>query len=146
MEQNNIDAKIKDLFDVLNKQKIEVEQAEAETKQSWRTNCAYPKNDGVPPINIQTASELMLVDILAEMLRESDYNSKAADMLGISLGTPAKYTLDDWIADFKKRIAILNLRAKKDKLAVLEKRLNAIVSPEQRRAMELAAITESLEL
>lgn len=55
------------------------------------------------------------------------------------------YTIDQWIDDFKKRIVIIHLAAKKDELKKLEERLSAIVSPEQRRQMELEAIMKGLE-
>lgn len=140
-----VDAKIMELFDVLNKQKAEVEAAVAETKKPWKTNCAYHKDIDAPPINIQTASEKMITMLLAELLMVEQYYVKAAEILGSNPDIPSTYRMDAWIEDFKKRIAIINLKAKKDKLADLESRLNKIVSPEQLREMELVAIAKSLE-
>ena len=140
----DIDEKIITLFEVISLAKEQVEQAVTETKQPWKTNCSYHKDVGSPPINIQTASEKMLTMILAESLMQADYYTKAASILGSDPTLPSGYSLDEWVDDFKKRIAIINLRVKRDNLNELEKRLNKIVSPEQIRKMELDAITKQL--
>ena len=84
-----------------------------------------------------------------ELLRHQDYAKRADEVLGYGLLYSKKYdnfTYDDWIADCKKRLSVLGLRTKKDNLAQLEKRLDAIVSPEQRRQMELDAISKMLDV
>ena len=141
---DSVDAKIQALFDILNKQKAEVEAAEKDAKRPWKTNCSYNKDPNAAPINIQTASEKMITMLLAESLMIEQHYAKAAEILGSDPVIPSTYKMDDWLDDFKKRIAIINLKAKKEKLTQLETRLNAIVSPDQRRAMELAEITKSL--
>ena len=55
------------------------------------------------------------------------------------------YLVSDWIQDMKTRAAKIQLISEKNELAELESRLQAIVSPEQRRLMELEAIAKSLE-
>ena len=59
--------------------------------------------------------------------------------------TPTKKELE-WIEDFKKRIATIHFQKKKEKLQELEKRLNGILSTEQRREMELKAIMADLDV
>jgi hypothetical protein len=54
------------------------------------------------------------------------------------------YLISDWIDDFKKRIATIQLKEKKEKLKSLEVRLHAIISPEKKRQMELDAIMKDL--
>jgi hypothetical protein len=142
----SIDAKIQSLFCVLNTQKAEVEAAEAETKKSWKTNCSFLLNVASTNVNIQTAPLSILIEVQAELLLKAQYYTKAAEMLGVEYdGKWGNFSISDWQEDLTKRAAIINLSGKKAKLAELEKRLSGIVSPEQRRAMELDAITKSLE-
>lgn len=140
-----IDDKINELFKVLQKQKTDVEKSEKEVSKKWVTNCSFTIS-GRAPINIQTANEESIRTATTEMLMHQDYSNKAAEKLGLEkyekyLG----YTYDEWVEDFCKRIAVINLKAEKEKLANLEKRLGTIVSPEQKRQMELDAITNELE-
>jgi hypothetical protein len=145
MSTITIDQKILDLFNVINKQKQEVEQAELEVKQSWKTKCSIEVDWTSTPINIQTINEQGVHRVHADLLMKHEYYKKSCDILGC--GAEFKwggYSLEDWQQDLKKRLAVIQVRTKKDNLAELEKRLNSIVSPEQKRQMELDAITSQL--
>ena len=144
---DTIDTKITDLFGVLNKKKAEVESAEKTANQKWKTNCSFPSVFGnTQPINIQTQKEDALVELLSDLLIHDDFSRRSAALLGIEYngGNWGGFAITDWVEDFKTRVAKLQLATKKADLAKLETRLNAIVSPEQRRAMELEAIMKSL--
>lgn len=54
------------------------------------------------------------------------------------------YTIDLWKKDIKTRIDQLTLEDKKKHLDVLDKRIDNLVSPEQRRELELEAIKKEL--
>ena len=147
MTTTAIDAKITELFGVLNNKKPEVEAAEKASQQKWKTNCSFPSVFGnTQPINIQTQSESTLIELLSDLMIHREFQSKAALMLGAksTAGTWGGFTIDEWVEDFKTRVAKIQLADKKKDLVQLEKRLDAIVSPEQRRALELEAITKSL--
>lgn len=145
-QEQNIDDKITELFKVLTKQQEAVKEAEKETKASWKTNCSF-LTASINPTNIQTAGEATLVKLHAEMSVVQSFRDKSAEILGCKTdGDWWGYSCEDWTHDFKKRIAIINLKAKKDSLVALEKRLDAIVSPEQRRALELSNIMKELEV
>lgn len=141
-----IDAKISELFAVLNKKKEELVEAENSAQKKWKTNCSFPSVFGsTQPINIQTQTELALVELLSDLMIHQDYQRKAAATLGSTVQPQwGGFLVEDWIEDFKTRVAKIQLVDKKKELTQLEKRLDAIVSPEQRRAMELAEITKSL--
>lgn len=144
-----IDSKITELFGVLNNKKAEVEAAEKSSQQKWKTNCSFPSVFGqTQPINIQTQTEDALVELLADLLVHQSHQVKAAELLGVKIngGVWGGFTVDDWIEDFKTRAAKIQLAAKKNELKQLEKRLDAIVSPEQRRQMELEAVIKALEV
>lgn len=146
---SDLDKKIDELFAVLNKQKEAVAEAELESKKKWITNCSFPSVFGnTGPINIQTQSVESLVGLFADLLTHKQSTTKAAIDLGIPVAEDYNkwggFSVDDWAEDFRTRIAKLQLASKKQELAALEKRLDAIVSPEQRRMYELAEITKSL--
>lgn len=144
---DTIDNQINKLFEVVRKQREEVEAAEKEAKQSWKTKASIvvPFSRDEAPVNMQTANEAKIKNIVIGLLKHRDYAGEAEQLLG--LPQTNQYdgnSYEDWFTDCKKRIAILGIKAKKDLLALTEQRLNAIVSPEQKRAMELAEITKSL--
>lgn len=144
---NKIDQKINELFEVVRKQKAEVDAAEKETKQSWKTNCSVviPFGRDESPVNIQTASQEKIKNLVMGLLKHKEYAIEAELVLGLDSESQYNgFSYDDWISDCKKRIAVLNIRTKKEKLNTLEKRLNDIVSPEQKRQMELDAIVQDL--
>lgn len=146
---DNIDDKVRGLFDVLQKQKEKVEQAEQETKQSWKTKCSISIPTLSPtPINIQTANQGMVLSIGASLLTYQQATAEAAKRLGIEEDV-TEYngaSVDDWFADLKKRVAVIGITEKRKSLVELERRLDAIVSPEQRRQIELEALTKELVL
>lgn len=141
----SIDDKISQLFEVVQRQKADVETAEKESKQSWKTNCSFQMDGVAAPINIQTANEASVKKVAMTILQHRDYARQVESLLDLPFdGKVNGFSHNDWLADCKKRITVMGLRAKKAQLEELETRLNAIISPEQRRQMELEAITKSL--
>ncbi len=144
MSDKNIDKKIEELFAVVKAQKIEVEKAEKESKRSWNTNCSF-KLYGTTPVNLQTASEDNVFKSLTELLTFKNTAEEALEILGLKKEIKHDgYSFNEWVEDFQKRIATIQLKAKKEKLKTLEDRLTSIVSPEQKRQMELEAIMKDL--
>lgn len=142
----NIDDKIVELMAVLKKKQEEVKTVETASKKSWNTNCAFPYRSRNEVLNIQTATLAKLRVGLVELFSVKNLLAEADKFLGLEVENKYEgYTWEQWQEDFKTRLAVLQLREKKDELAKLEVRLNAIVSPEQRRQMELDEITKALE-
>ena len=54
------------------------------------------------------------------------------------------YPVASWLTDLKTRVGVLELEQKRNKLESLEKRLDAILSPELKRQMELESIMKEL--
>lgn len=139
-----IDKKIEDLLDIVRLQKSEVERVEKSSKRSWNTHCSF-KLLQASVLNIQTANEDAIVRALTELLFFKNNFKEANQILGLNKTIKHDgYSVEEWIEDFQKRIATLQLKNKKDRLKILEERLNSIVSPEQRRQMELEAIMKDL--
>lgn len=144
MSDKSIDKKIEELFAVVKAQKAEVEKAEKESKRSWNTNGSF-KLFGSTPINLSTSSEDAIFKALTELLSFKNHAEEANQILGLNKEIKHDgYTVKEWIEDFQKRISTIQLKAKKDKLKVVEERLSSIVSPEQKRQMELEAIMKDL--
>ena len=141
----DIDSKIIELFDVLSKQKKDLEATKKEIERKWETNCSLQFGNEAP-INIQTTSAEILHSALSRLICQKDYNIKAAIELGLPVDSKINgFDFDSWVNDFKKRMASIQLNSKKKKIQELETRLNAIVSPEQKRQLELEAIIEALD-
>lgn len=145
MSDKSIDKKIEELFAVVKAQKVQVEKAEKESKRSWNTNCSF-KLYTPNPVNLQTASEDMIFKSLTELLSFKGNAEEALEILGLKKEIRHDgYFIEEWIEDFQKRIATIQLKAQKEKLKTLEDRLTSIVSPEQKREMELAAIMKEMD-
>lgn len=142
----SIDAKITELFEVLNKQKSDLERTKKEIDRKWFTNCSIVLSSHTQPTNIQTANEKTIIQIVSQLIQMQEYNAKAAELLNLPIQTKIdNFEINDWVEDCKKRIAMLQISSKKQKIIELEQRLNAIVSPEQRRQLELEAIAKEID-
>lgn len=140
----SIDTKINELFEIVKKQLAEVEKAEQASKSAWKTNCSFQMN-GQPTINLQTADVAKVMELTKHLILQRDLHEKANAALDLSQPfTFAGYSFDDVVTDCKTRLAKLSVKEKRVKLDALNARLDAIVSPEQRRQMELEAITKEL--
>ncbi len=136
------DQQVMTLLAKVKAQKQTIERAE---KPKWLTNCSFVYEGRT--INLHTVSDLGMLVELAGFLKglEAD-NNAGAEALGVDFSplVYSGYTVDQWIADFKTRLGKLQIAAEKKKLEELETRLDALVSPEKRRELELAAIAEEL--
>jgi hypothetical protein len=86
--------------------------------------------------------------MIAAFLRErKTHYAAAAKELGVEsppVFTWNGFSTSDWIEDLKTRIAKIQITTTQQKLAALESRLEAVISPELRREMELMRIAEDL--
>lgn len=119
-------------------------------RPAWLTNCTFGYNTETNTrINLQTVKDVeVLVEIYGFIADKRDSFNKAANELGVWETSTFKYlnfTLDEWKADIKTRLSQLQLKIKRDELAKLEERVNALVSPEQRRELELAKLLEEVK-
>lgn len=143
---SNIDSKIVAALAVVKTRREEVEALDLEISRGWETTCSYTPSNGTAPLNIQTSNKQRVIDIGMDVLHRSTLQTQACARLGLTEPETKiqGFTVDAWFQDLKKQMAKIHIRAKKDELAEMEKRLDMIVSPEQRRAMELAEIEKSL--
>lgn len=144
MTEFSIDAEITALFETITKQKKEITLVE---KPTWETNCIFkfPYKSELSA-NIQVVSDVSeLLKILSFLTIESTTFNSLAKELGVSVKYEYNgFTYGQWKKDIENRIKKINIHKEKSKLANLEARLNQIVSPEQRRLLEVEAIKKEL--
>lgn len=139
------DNKIVELIGVVKKQQAEVADAEKETKRGWKTNCSLNIVGFSQPLNLTVASLENILKAYGMLLTVTSNVAEAAKIIGVPAPTTYDgYPIDDWADDFKKRVAMIQIKEKKIKLNAVEERLNSIVSPEVRRQMELELIMKEL--
>lgn len=141
------DTMVLELLKKVEEKKKQIGNAE---RPSWITNCSFGfDSNSNNRINIQVVRDLeTLVEIHAFLsVKAAAYNA-SLQILGLSSKeAPFKhlgFTYEQWCDDIQTRINGLKIKAKKDELAVLEGRVNALVSPEQRRAIELEKLVKEL--
>jgi len=143
----NIDERVLELFNTVRNRQREIKETE---KAHWVTNCTIGKNpDNLSQrINIQTVSDAdVLVDLYAFLLQSKGHWDAAANALNVtSTFKWMGFTNEQWLADFKTRMGQIALNKKKKELVTLETRLNGLITPEQRRALELEEIEKSINL
>jgi hypothetical protein len=136
------------LIEEVKRRRAEIAKAD---RPQWLTNSAFSFVEGMSSqvINLKVVSNIRDLIMIAAFLKEREtHYAGAAKELGVE--SPPAFTwngfsVSDWIEDLKTRIAKIQIATKQQKLAALESRLEAVISPELRRDMELAEIAAALE-
>lgn len=119
--------------------------ADAEGKPAWKTNCNLTAGGKTVSLHVETSVGVLVTAAGFLLAKETEYRA-GTETLGVE-PTAFRwdgYTLSEWLDDIKARVAKLTLTAKRERLAGLEKRLNAVVSPELRAQLELEAIAAEM--
>jgi hypothetical protein len=143
---SNIDQTIQTLFTKLGERKAKVNGLKAQVGKSWKTTGSFRLIGAGTPTNIQTAP-VDVVEVVALNLCMLDV---ARDQASVRLGRPIAskvqgYSLDDWFSDLDKRLATISIREEEAELATLEARLNQVLSPEERRRIEVEMLAKELQ-
>lgn len=146
MDTTTADKLVLELFETVKQKQKEISATE---KHTWLTSCTigYNPDTVADRSNIQTVTDISkLVDIFAFLIGREELTDKANREL---FGEPKKfvwmgYSISAWKQDIKARLAQINLAAKRKELAELESRLDKLITPEQRRELELAEISKLL--
>ena len=114
-------------------------------KPNWATNCSLsfdPDDKPTERTNIAVVKKPeVILDIYAKILF-LEANWKQANQ-ELELDVPPihqGYAIADWKADLKTRAGQLTIEKKQANLDKLQSRLDALISPDQKRQMELEAI------
>ncbi len=134
------------MFSIFLKEKKK--EISATEKASWLTHCSFSENSNSVDnrVNIQTITDVnKLVDIYGFILTRYSFWIQSCENLKISL--PFRwmgYSFLNWESDIKTRISQIGLAEKRKELNILENRLDALITVDQRRVMELEDITKQL--
>jgi hypothetical protein len=140
------DEKVRELFETVQQKKLAIEKAE---RPCWKTSTefSYNPNSVHDRIKVPLIERVdKLVEMLAFLIERKEKTEQASKKLGVThnfkwLG----FTLEEWESDFVTRANQISLKEKRQELAEIEARLNAILSPELKAQMELEALSELLE-
>lgn len=132
---------------LLAKVKIEKEAIQKLGRPAWLTTCTIGFSEAVNDrINIQTVTDpVKLTDYYTRLLSKEALWKTATEQLGLDV--PAVHqasSIADWKKDFQTRAAQLGIEKRKRDLETLEKRIDGLVTVEQRRELEIAAIQAEL--
>ncbi len=120
----------------------------AKKKPNWKTNLSLGRDsNGVHDrVNIQTRTDPNeIIDWYVFITQKEEGFAQAAKELGLSVNlTWHGYPISDWKDDLKTRAAQLSVDQKQKEMEALDKRVNKLVSPDQRREMELQALQQIL--
>jgi hypothetical protein len=142
---STLDQTIQALFTKLGERKAKVSELKAQVGKSWKTTGSMRQIGASTPTNIQTAS----VDVIEDVAEQLCMLEQAKAAAGVRLGRPIAgkvqgYSIDDWFSDLVKRLATINIRQEEAELATLEGRLNQVLSPEERRRIEVEMLAKEL--
>ncbi len=141
MVKNKVsDKQVLDLIEVIKKKKAEIAKAD---RPNYKTNMSFKYSEGNQSINLNTIQDVnVLASIMGFIVEEAVKNITGRERLGL----PEEnfkwqgFTIDEWTEDLRARAAKVQINQEKAKLDVLEKRLDAIVSPELKAQMEFESI------
>ncbi|KKK46848.1 hypothetical protein LCGC14_3161130, partial [marine sediment metagenome] len=87
-----------------------------------------------------------IIDWYIFLSQKEDGITAAAEELGLPADCEwLGYPIVDWKEDLKTHAAQLSIKAKQKEIEALDNRVNKLVSPDQRREMELKALQEILK-
>ena len=147
IERKNIEKKTTDdlVLEMLKKVQQKKEEVKAAKKKpQWKTNLSIGRDSSTSQgrVNIMTRTDPNeIIDWFIFLTQKEEGVEKAAEELGLPADTTwLGYSIEDWKCDLKARAAQLSIDAKQKEIEALDKRVNKLVSPDQRREMELAAL------
>ncbi len=146
MAKKTTDELVLDLLKKVQQKKDEIKAAKK--KPQWKTNLSIGRDSTTTHgrVNIQVRTDPNeIIDWYVFLTQKEEHASKAAKELGLPVDLSwLGFPIADWKSDLKSRAAQLSIDAKQKEMEALDKRVNKLVSADQRREMELKAIQELL--
>ena len=146
MMAKTTDDAVMELLVLVGKKKEEIKKAKK--RPAWKTNLSLGRDASSSQgrVNIMTRTDPNeLVDWYVFLDQKEAGIEIAAKELGLPVDlTWLGYSIADWKEDLKTRAAQLSIDIKKKEIELLDARVNKLVSPDQRREMELKALQQIL--
>lgn len=114
-------------------------------RPTWRTTCSL-QLPGWDRLNIQIENDRTVLAVASGVLKDfARYCNEAEKDWDCQLSRVWKsFPIEDWLADIELRVSVMSLKSEQDKLKRLEDQLSRLMSPDQRRELELAQIEQEL--
>ena len=149
----DLDNQVQSFVQKLEERKARYQNELSSVNQPWKTNCVLKimpvgtTTEG-PKVNLMTCRDMdILVEAYAWVIsREASMNQAA-----VSLGIEKTYTYylgysyADWKTDIQKRVKQLVLEEEALKIKELEYKVEAVLSENQKRALQIAQLTQIFE-
>ena len=124
--------------------KKQIEQKKQELKASERfspiTNCSLELHG--KRYNLHTLTEEEMVQLLVVL---NSYKKSAEELELVADYELSGFSIYSWIADLKKRLAVINRNTEENRLKTLEKRLHNLLTIETKVELEIDEIASSLK-
>jgi hypothetical protein len=141
----DVDQTIQTLFAKLNERKAKITQLKQDIARSWKTNGAFRLIGATSITNIQTASVETIEEIAVHISMIESSRTTAGERLGRQItANISGFTAAQWFDDLTKRLATIHVREEENQLGLLEARLNQVLSPEERRRIEVELLAKDL--
>lgn len=142
----NIDEKIAQYQSRLEAAKAEVAESQRSIDRSWLTKQTYTMTGSTAPTNINTAPLDTLVLLVADLVRVRDSLVTARRLLGLTGEVVIQgHSFDDWLIDCTRRVAVIRIKERTDKVARLTAALEQLMSPEARRLKQFENLEAELK-
>jgi hypothetical protein len=141
----SLDATIQTLFDKLNTRKNTLSTLKAASAKTWKTNCAFRIGWSTSTTNLQTASAQTIEDCAWYLCMVQSARQVALTRLNRPDNDKFNgYSINNWFSDFEKRLATIAYRDEEVEIEVLEHRLNQVLSPDERRRIEVELLAKEI--
>lgn len=142
-----IDQTVQALFSKLNQRKAVLTQLKQQQAKSWKTNGTFRMLGATSTTNIQTAPKEVIEEIALQLCMYEQAQGAVSERLNRTVEVKIQnYSLDDWFSDITKRLSVIDIRSEEATVAQLETRLNQVLSPEERRRIEVELLAKELNL
>lgn len=142
---STIDQTIQALFSKLSERKAKVAQLREDVAKSWKTTGVFRPIGSTSTVNLQTATADMLDEVAAHVVLLSNALAEAATKLNRTNKQKIQgFSSADWFSDLQKRFAAIEVREEERQLEALEARLNQVLSPDERRRIEVELLAKEL--
>lgn len=139
----DLDEQVNLLFKNLDTKKKQIAESKKNISRKWVTNQTY--RIGTETFVLASASRAALDTIAIDLARQSFFIERGSEILGVPIEDKIQgFSREEWETDLRKRLAHLVISQQEKDLLSLETRINSVMSPEARRAKEIALLMEEL--
>lgn len=143
--KNELDEKVQKLYSIIQNKKAKIAKLE---KPNYKTNLSFPYNEfsDTQKVNLHVINDIpTLIKLLANLsILKKEYDLICDDINIDNKFIYGGYSYEDWENDIVSIINKLNIKKEKDDLANKEKKLNCLISPEEKRRLDIEALESEL--